>query len=360
MAGFFGLFDYNKEGPGVYLNEPPKGPFKTFFTVLGRKFWKIITVNIMYCIFSLPVIVLAVLIGMYVFPSVLPFLQLENFEKLLAPLTSSQISQTVSQTVSQAVSQVAVSGKDTTVVLSPKEAAAALFLLITVTMSMALIGLQLIVLGPVQAGVTYIFRNYSREEHAFIWGDFKDHMRKNWKQSAVTSLIGIVAFMIISVNISFYSGNLVASNNILNGILTGMVFILLLIFSMMQMYIYPMMVTFKFTVRQLYKNALLLTLARLPFNIGILLLTLIVTFVIPFMFIFFLSTIGIFACIVYYLFIGFGLNLLITNFYVYRQMKKYLIDPILQKEQEEKEAQGLIDEKEKAIFSDIEQERDEK
>jgi hypothetical protein len=48
MAGFFGLFDYNKEGPGVYLNEPPKGPFKTFFTVLGRKFWKIITVNIMY------------------------------------------------------------------------------------------------------------------------------------------------------------------------------------------------------------------------------------------------------------------------------------------------------------------------
>jgi hypothetical protein len=41
-------------------------------------------------------------------------------------------------------------------------------------------------------------------------------------------------------------------------------------------------------------------------------------------------------------------------------MKKYLIDPILQKEQEEKEAQGIIDEKEKAIFSDIEQERDEK
>lgn len=356
MAGFFGLFDYNKEGPGVYLNEPPKGPFKTFFTVLGRKFWKIITVNIMYVIFSLPILAIAVLIGMFVFPSILPFLQLESFEKILAPLTSSQASQAVSQVLSQA----AVSGKDAAPVLTPKEAAAALFLLITVTMSMTLVGLQLVVLGPVQAGVTYIFRNYSREEHAFIWGDFKDHMRKNWKQSAVTSLIGIVTFLVISVNISFYSGNLVKNSSILNGILTGMVFILLLIFSMMQMYIYPMMVTFKFTIRQLYKNALLLTLARLPFNIGILLLTLLVTFVIPFMFIFFLSTIGIFACIVYYLFIGFGLNLLITNFYVYRQMKRYLIDPILQKEQEEKEAQGLIDEKEKAIFSDIEQERDEK
>ena len=59
MAGLFGLFDYTKEGKGVYPDEPPKGPVSTFFSVLGRKFWKICTINLMYVILSLPALVLA-------------------------------------------------------------------------------------------------------------------------------------------------------------------------------------------------------------------------------------------------------------------------------------------------------------
>lgn len=360
MAGFFGLFDYNKEGPGVYLNEPPKSASKTFFTILGRKFWKIITINMMYVLLSIPVIIIALLVGTYIFPSLIPFLQLETLEKLLTPqtaaVTAASISQAVSQAVSGTTSQVAEAVKE----LSPKETAAILFLQFNVVLSMALIGVQLVVCGPVQAGVTYLFRNYSREEHAFIWGDFKDHAKKNFKQSLITSAISFLVFIVLSVNFTFYANNQLVSNVFLNGIFTGLVVILFIMFTIMQMYIYPMMVTFKLTIRQLYKNAFLLTIAKLPSNIGIFLLTLILILAIPMAAILFLGGIGIVVCIFYYLFIGFGINLLLTNFHVYRQLKKYMIDPTLEEERKKKELEGIEEEeKEEPIFQDVNTKDDE-
>ena len=41
MAGFFGLFNYDKEGPGVPKDAPPKTRFVTFFEVLKRRFSKL-------------------------------------------------------------------------------------------------------------------------------------------------------------------------------------------------------------------------------------------------------------------------------------------------------------------------------
>lgn len=340
MGGFFGLFDYNKEGPGVYLNEPPKGPAKTFFSILGRKFWKIVTVNMMYILFSLPVILIALLVGTYIFPTLIPLLQLDSLTKLLTPEGVSAAVATVTQAASQAASQAAGQAKEV-VTLTPKETAAILILQFNLVLSMALIGIQLVVCGPVQAGVTYILRNYSREEHAFIWGDFKDHAKRNWKQSTLTSLIGLAVFIILSVNYTFYSNSQLTKNTFLNGALTGIVIVLFFLFTMMQMYIYPMMVTFKLNLKQLYKNALLLTLAKLPQNIGIFLLTLIITLVIPLAAVLFLSSIGFLFCLVYYVFVAFGLNLLITNFFTYRQLKKYMIDPILEEEKKAKEQAGI-------------------
>ncbi|MHB1483127.1 MAG: YesL family protein [Saccharofermentanales bacterium] len=367
MAGIFGFFDYNKEGPGVYLNEPPKGPFKTFFSVIGRKFWKIVSVNIIYILISLPILALAFIIGIYVFPTIIPFLQIEVLEKLFtADKTASgvsgvsqavsQISQAVSQAASQAastVSKAASAVSDPAIVLTPKETAAVLFLQLNLALSMMVVGLQLVVLGPAQAGITYVLRNFSREEHAFVWADFKDHAKKNWKQSAITSIISILAFIIMSVNFTYYSSSQFSGNGFLSGILTGLVVILFGLFTMMQMYIYPMMVTFKLSLRQLYKNSFLLTIAKLPSNIGIFIISIIITMVIPLSAILIIGPTGTVFSIFYYIFICFGLNLLVTNFHVYRQLKKYMIDPTLEEERKAKEAAGLEEDTEKPIFQDV-------
>ena len=48
MAGFFGLFNYEKEGPGISKNAPKKKTFIVFFETFFRNFWKFIVINLVF------------------------------------------------------------------------------------------------------------------------------------------------------------------------------------------------------------------------------------------------------------------------------------------------------------------------
>lgn len=56
MAGFFGLFNYEKEGPGIRKDAPKKKTFIVFFEMLIRNFWKFIPISLLYVVLSVPVI----------------------------------------------------------------------------------------------------------------------------------------------------------------------------------------------------------------------------------------------------------------------------------------------------------------
>ena len=48
-------------------------------------------------------------------------------------------------------------------------------------------------------GLSYVTRNWARDEHAFPWGDFKDAVKDNWKQalgvSAITAILPFVLYI---------------------------------------------------------------------------------------------------------------------------------------------------------------------
>ena len=56
MAGFFGMFDISKAGPGVSKNEPKKKRFFLFWELYFRKFFRLIIANLLYALVSLPVV----------------------------------------------------------------------------------------------------------------------------------------------------------------------------------------------------------------------------------------------------------------------------------------------------------------
>ncbi len=56
MAGFFGMFDVGKPGPGVSKNEPKKKRFFLFWELYFRKFFRLIIANLLYALVSLPVV----------------------------------------------------------------------------------------------------------------------------------------------------------------------------------------------------------------------------------------------------------------------------------------------------------------
>ncbi len=53
MAGFFGLFNYEKEGPGISKNAPKKKTFVVFFETFFRNFWKFIPINAIFSVFCI-------------------------------------------------------------------------------------------------------------------------------------------------------------------------------------------------------------------------------------------------------------------------------------------------------------------
>lgn len=56
MAGFFGLFNYEKEGPGIRKDGPKKKTFIVFLETFFRNFWKFIPINLFYGLLSLPLV----------------------------------------------------------------------------------------------------------------------------------------------------------------------------------------------------------------------------------------------------------------------------------------------------------------
>lgn len=56
MAGLFGNFNYEKEGPGVDKNAPEKKGFIKFFEFYFKNFWKLAVNSVWYWLLTLPVL----------------------------------------------------------------------------------------------------------------------------------------------------------------------------------------------------------------------------------------------------------------------------------------------------------------
>lgn len=203
--------------------------------------------------------------------------------------------------------------------------------------------IPIITIGPATAGFTCVLRNFARDTHSFLVSDFFEAIKKNWKQSFVVSVLQFLMGLFLFFGISQYD-----QDNTFFVIYFIVSVAINVIFAMMMFYVYPMIVTFKLSLKQIFKNAFLFVHLGIKTNIITLFLTssligLFVFGVIKFLPIIILlplillSTIG-----------------LIVNFNVYPYLKKYIIDPYYKEHPEE-----LNEIKEKTIFNDREVEEEE-
>lgn len=132
--------------------------------------------------------------------------------------------------------------------------------------------------GPVQAGMAWITRNWARDEHAFIWSDFKDAVKENWKQALGVSVITGFVPLIMLVCWQFYGG-MAQTSSMLYVVPQVLTMALGIIWMMALVFMYPMMVTYKMNLRTVIRNSLLLTIGRLPQTAGVRLVMLVPTLI---------------------------------------------------------------------------------
>lgn len=268
---FLGLFgNYDKPGPGVSKDEPPKAAPVRFFEILLRKFSKLVQVNL---IFILPTIVaLVLMVVLYLCPT--------HFIVQIAGRTQ-------------------IDGWTTFVVPLP-----------------------LVLLTPFTAGMTIVTRNFAREEHAFVWSDFWDAVKANWKYFLLNGLVCYAVFTILGFSIIYYYN--MAAAEWLYYIPLWLCVVVAVVFLFAQYYLPVMFVTFDLKFTHAYKNALIFTVAGFGRNIlltAILIALLVIALNVPLLNI----TLLVYALLL--IFFIFSFVSFLVNFTVYPIIDRYLIQP---------------------------------
>ena len=126
--------------------------------------------------------------------------------------------------------------------------------------------------GPFNAGVTFVLRNWARDQHSFILSDFKDAVKDNWKQALPVSFISGVMPFVVFMAVQFY-GEMAKSSPVFM-LPIALVILMGALWSMATMLMYDMMVTYTLRLRDIIRNSILLTVGKLPYAVLFKLLTL--------------------------------------------------------------------------------------
>ena len=299
------LFDVTKEGKGVSREQVNKRKgFMLFLDIYFRRFWKLVLLNLIYMIVSIPAIFISYKFVQYalVFYMQLAGISPENTEAVTAAIR-----------------------------LTP--------------MLMAII-IQFCGAGPATAGFNLVLRKYINDKHAWVWADFVRGMKENWKQALGIYLINTAYTVFATGSFLFYK-YLMPDMQVLSVVIfTGS-----LAFLMMQMYTYQLMVGFKLTLKEIYKNSAILTIAKLPTNMGVAFISLILLY--------FMCTLamGVPPAMLMFTFIiimlvFFSVVTLAQMFMTRRIIQKYLIDGVKEDSEKKNSKEYNVDEKDEE-FEDL-------
>ena len=169
--------------------------------------------------------------------------------------------------------------------------------------------------GPFTAGLSYVTRNWARDEHAFIWSDFRDAVKSNWKYPLVISTI--TGFLPLAVYVAWgFYGELGKQNPIMC-VPQIVVAVLGALWAISVTYMHPLTISYDLKLKDVIRNGFILGVGRLPFSIGIRLLHCVP--LLAFLLVQYLFNMDLMLSIVilgvYYILIGFSLSRFITASY---------------------------------------------
>lgn len=124
--------------------------------------------------------------------------------------------------------------------------------------------IPIVTFGPATAALTKVLKNYSQERHAFLYSDFFEAFRKNFKQSFFIGLIDVVLIVAFYFSIPYYAG--VAMGKSSFTILFSISLCIMLTIIMMHFFIYLMIVSTTLKLSDILKNSLILAISEMKKN----------------------------------------------------------------------------------------------
>lgn len=195
--------------------------------------------------------------------------------------------------------------------------------------------IPIILLFPFIGGLTYVTRNYVREEHSFIYSDFKDAVKNNWAAFLLDGVICYAFFALMSIAIPFYWS--ASKTNTFMAAALGVCILVSLLFLFSQYYVPVMIVTFDMKLRQILKNSFIFIFIGLGRNFLVTLLLLIIVFLL-----YLGSEPSIISLIMFFfaIFLMFSYCSFLINFSSYPLIDKFMVQPYLKNHPKKDDGEG--------------------
>lgn len=216
MGDFPGIFDFTRPGRGD-IDDNRYHPFIRFWRRYGRHFTRLMCVNALYALITLPV-----------------------FVWLMSLINAAAMD--------MGIGAISVMG---TVLLS-------IAINWPAPVLIALVVVSILLMGPATAALSYATLNCAWDRPGMFWAGFWSALKENWKQALP---IGIV-----DVLVCFGTLYYLVDGSVVFGAYASAVKIvwcvLGLIYAMVRVYLYPIMVTVELPMGALLKNSLILSVLK--------------------------------------------------------------------------------------------------
>ena len=289
---------------------------KNFFRAFGRKFWKLITLNLLMLPMVIPVLIAA---AIYLFASRAPIAS----DPMLAPIYGASIirhSPSISLLLDlfgSPQNEIAYHSVGVYVGIG----ICALFLLLT-------FGIQ-------NVGSAYVLRGLVRGDPVFVWSDYFYGIKKNWKQGTLLGILDFLILFLLGFDILFSYGRL---GSFWNNVMFYLLCALAVLYMLMRFYLYLLQITFRLSIRKILKNALIFTTLGIKRNLMAMLgVGLLIG--INALLVFALGSVNIVIPLILPVMYFLSVTAFITTYAAYPVIDRYMIEPFQNRETQKEDSE---------------------
>ena len=294
----------NRDGPGVLPGEDRRPTLGFFFKQLGRKFWKIFSVNLLMLFQIIPLLLI-----WYVNTTgpKAPSLSKVVYAPLLGAQTASYTGAGASLLNTVSIME-QIPSFDTPI-----------YWIIG-----ALIVFLVVTFGWQQVGSTYVLRNLTRGDAVFVVSDYFYAIKRNLKQGFIMGVLDCAVIFMLGFDFLYFFSQPADG---FTSFMYAAIIAIALVYIFMRFYIYLMLITFDMKLGKILKNALIFTALGIKRNLmaalGILILTVLFVCLIVVG-----VNMGLYVTILLPFLFYPGITGFMSAYAAYPVIQKYMIDPI--------------------------------
>ena len=293
---------------------------KGFFIMLGRKFWNISNLNLLFVFCNFPIFFL-----LYTFTGQLS----QHISAVADPLYPAYYGMITISKSPQLMSLCPFFSRF--VDMAVPTTAERVFQCISL--------LTIITFGLSSVGSAYVIRGYNRLDPVFLASDYFGAIKRNLRQGLIVGALDVLISAVLVWDFIFWN----AQTGFINAVFYYVSLFLIVLYFFMRYYIYTLLITFDLSVFKIFKNAFIF--AFLGFKRNIMAFIGVIAVVVLNVYLFYLlPPLGILLPLV----ITFSLCNFITGYASYPVIKKYMIDPYYSNDSDNSE----INEAQEPIFED--------